>query len=74
VIRQEVAALKAAGKPVVASFSSVAASGGYYIAMEADEIWASPTTITGSIGVFGMVPTFERTLSKLGVSTDGVGT
>ena len=74
VIRQEVEALKAAGKPVVASFSSVAASGGYYIAMQADEIWASPTTITGSIGVFGMVPTFERTLGKLGVATDGVGT
>ncbi len=74
VIRQEVEALKAAGKPVVASFSSVAASGGYYIAMQADEIWASPTTITGSIGVFGMVPTFERTLTKVGVSSDGVGT
>ena len=74
VIRQEVAQLKAAGKPVVASFSSVAASGGYYIAMQADEIWASPTTITGSIGVFGMIPTFERTLSKVGVSSDGVGT
>jgi len=74
IIRQEVAALKAAGKPVIASFSSVAASGGYYIAMEADEIWASPTTITGSIGVFGMVPTFERTLGKLGVASDGVAT
>ncbi len=74
VIRQEVAALKAAGKPVVASFSSVAASGGYYIAMDADEIWAAPTTITGSIGVFGMVPTFERTLGKLGVASDGVAT
>lgn len=74
IIRQEVAALKAAGKPVVASFSSVAASGGYYIAMEADEIWANPTTITGSIGVFGLVPTFERTLGKVGVATDGVAT
>jgi protease-4 len=74
VIRQEVEALKAAGKPVVASFSSVAASGGYYIAMQADEIWAAPTTITGSIGVFGMIPTFERTLTKVGVSSDGVGT
>ncbi|MBS0395458.1 MAG: signal peptide peptidase SppA, partial [Proteobacteria bacterium] len=73
-IRQEVAALKAAGKPVVASFSSVAASGGYYIAMDADEIWAAPTTITGSIGVFGIVPTFERTLGKLGVASDGVAT
>jgi protease IV len=74
VIRQEVAALKAAGKPVVASFASVAASGGYYIAMDADEIWAEPTTITGSIGVFGIVPTFARTLGKLGVSSDGVAT
>jgi len=74
VIRQEVDALKAAGKPVVASFSSVAASGGYYIAMDADEIWASPTTITGSIGVFGLVPTFERAIGKVGVSSDGVAT
>ncbi len=74
VIRQEVAALKAAGKPVVASFSSVAASGGYYIAMESDEIWAEPTTITGSIGVFGIVPTFQKTLAKVGIATDGVAT
>ena len=74
VIRREVDALKAAGKPVIASMSSTAASGGYYIAMDADEIWANPATITGSIGVFGIVPTFERSLSKLGISTDGVGT
>jgi len=74
VIRQEVEAVKAAGKPVVASFSSVAASGGYYIAMDADEIWAEPTTITGSIGVFGIIPTFQKTLGKLGVGTDGVAT
>ncbi len=74
VIRREVAALKAAGKPVVASMSSTAASGGYYIAMDADEIWANPTTITGSIGVFGVFPTFEKTLGKLGISTDGIGT
>jgi protease-4 len=74
IIRQEVAALKAAGKPVVASFSSVAASGGYYIAMDADEIWAEPTTITGSIGVFGIVPTFQKTLAKVGVGSDGVQT
>jgi len=74
VIRQEIAALKAAGKPVVASFSSVAASGGYYIAMDADEIWATPTTITGSIGVFGLVPTFAKTLAKIGVASDGVAT
>ena len=74
VIREEVAALKAAGKPVVASFGSVAASGGYYIALDATEIWAEPTTITGSIGVFGIVPTFEKTLGKLGVASDGVAT
>ncbi len=73
-IRQEVAALQASGKPLVASFSSVAASGGYYIAMNADEIWSEPTTITGSIGVFGVVPTFDKTLSKVGVSSDGVAT
>ena len=54
--------------------SSLAASGGYYIAMDADEIWASPATLTGSIGVFAVFPTFERTLEKFGVSTDGVGT
>jgi protease-4 len=74
VIRREVAALKAAGKPVVASMSTVAASGGYYIAMDADRIYASPTTVTGSIGVFTVVPTFQRTLDKIGVTTDGFGT
>lgn len=74
VIRREVAALRAAGKPVVASMSSIAASGGYYIAMDADEIWASPATITGSIGVFLVFPTFEHTLGKLGLNVDGVGT
>lgn len=74
VIREEVAALKAAGKPVVASFGSVAASGGYYIALDSSEIWAEPTTITGSIGVFGIVPTFEKTLGKLGIASDGVAT
>ena len=73
-IRQEVAALKAAGKPVVASFSSVAASGGYYIAMESDRIFAEPTTITGSIGVFGLLPTFQKALGKLGIGSDGVAT
>ena len=74
VIRREVDALKAAGKPVIASMSSTAASGGYYIAMDADEVWANPATITGSIGVFGIVPTVDKTLNKLGVTTDGVGT
>jgi protease-4 len=74
VIRREIEAVRAAGKPVIASMSSTAASGGYYIAMDADEIWASPSTLTGSIGVFAVIPTFERTLSKLGVTTDGIGT
>lgn len=73
-IRREIDALRKAGKPVVASMSSLAASGGYYIAMDADEIWASPATLTGSIGVFAVYPTFQRTLEKLGVTTDGVGT
>jgi protease-4 len=74
VIRREVDALRKAGKPVVASMSSVAASGGYYIAMDADEIWASPATLTGSIGVFAVFPTVEHTLAKFGVTVDGVGT
>jgi len=74
VIFDEIAALKAAGKPVVASMSSVAASGGYYIAMQADEIWARDTTITGSIGVGALVPTIPRTLDRLGVHVDGFGT
>jgi protease-4 len=74
VIRREVEALKAVGKPVIASMSSTAASGGYYIAMNADEIWAAPTTLTGSIGVFAVLPTVERSLAKLGVHTDGFGT
>jgi protease-4 len=74
VIRREVAALRASGKPVVASMGTVAASGGYYIAMDADRIVAAPTTITGSIGVFAVIPTFQRTLGKIGVTSDGFGT
>lgn len=74
VIRREIDALRKAGKPVIASMSSTAASGGYYIAMDADEIWASPATLTGSIGVFAVFPTVERTLEKYGVTVDGVGT
>jgi protease-4 len=73
-ILREVQALRKAGKPVVASMSTYAASGGYYIAAAANEIFASPTTLTGSIGVFAVVPTFERTLEKLGVKVDGLGT
>jgi protease IV len=74
VIRREVAELRKSGKPVVASMSTVAASGGYYIAMDADKIVAAPTTITGSIGVFAVIPTFQRTLDKIGVTNDGFGT
>lgn len=74
VIRQELLELKKSGKPVVVSMGAVAASGGYWIAADADEIWASPATITGSIGIFGAIPTFERSLAALGVYRDGLGT
>jgi protease-4 len=74
IIRQEVELLKAAGKPVVASMGTYAASGGYWISAPANKIIASPSTITGSIGIFGMMMTFEDSLSKLGIYTDGVGT
>jgi protease IV len=73
-IYREVLALRAAGKPVIASMGELAASGGYYIAAGADEIIASASTITGSIGVFAVLPTLDRTLAKLGVQVDGVGT
>jgi protease IV len=73
-ILREVQALRKAGKPVVVSMSTYAASGGYYIAAAANQIFASPTTITGSIGVFSYIPTFERTLDKIGIKTDGIGT
>ena len=74
IIRQAVLEAKQQGLPVVVSMGSVAASGGYYIAAEADQIWATPGTITGSIGVFAAFPTFEQLLDKFGVHTDGVGT
>jgi protease-4 len=74
IVRQKVLEARAAGKPVVVSMGSVAASGGYWIASAADEIWATPTTITGSIGVFGAIPTFESLLGRAGIHTDGVGT
>ena len=73
-IYRELVALRGAGKPVVVSMSGYAASGGYYISAPADEIWASPATITGSIGIFAIIPTVDRTLGKVGVSVDGVGT
>lgn len=74
VIRAEIEATRAAGIPVFISMGSLAASGGYWIAAGGDQIWATPTTLTGSIGVFGAFPTFENTLASLGLTTDGVGT
>ena len=74
IIRAELAAFKDTGRPVVVSMGNVAASGGYWIATPADQIWASASTITGSIGIFGIYPTFENVFSKIGISTDGVGT
>jgi len=73
-INREILALKAAGKPVVVSMGHLAASGGYWISMNADVIYADPSTITGSIGVFGMLPNFTRSLDRIGIHTDGVGT
>lgn len=73
-IRRALVALKQAGKPVVVSMAGVAASGGYWVSMNADEIWAEPATITGSIGIFAIVPTFNEPLNRLGIHTDGVGT
>ncbi len=74
VIAHEIQALQAAGKKVVASMGSVAASAGYRISVVADRVIASPATVTGSIGVFGMFPTYQRSLEAVGVTTDGVGT
>jgi protease IV len=73
-ILREIELTKEAGKPVIVSMGNVAASGGYWISMAGDEIYASPTTLTGSIGIFGMIPTFQNTLAKVGIHTDGVGT
>lgn len=65
---------KKRGLPVVVSMGSVAASGGYWVATAGDRIFAEPTTITGSIGVFGVLPTFEASLAKIGITSDGVRT
>ena len=73
-IRQELELIQTIGKPVIVSMAGTAASGGYWIAATADEIWAAPTTITGSIGVFGILPTFEKSLAAIGVNYDGVET
>jgi protease-4 len=74
IIRQQMLYAGEKEKPVVVSMGAVAASGGYYIAADADEIWATPSTITGSIGVFAAFPTFEELLDRVGIHTDGVGT
>jgi len=73
-IRAALVQVQRAGKPVVVSMGGMAASGGYWISASADEIWASPATVTGSIGVVGVVPTFENALDGIGVGVDGVGT
>lgn len=73
-IRQELDLLQSSGKPLVVSMGGTAASGGYWISAMADEIWASPATVTGSIGIFGMIPTFEGSLASVGVYADGVST
>jgi protease-4 len=73
-IRRKLFEVRERGIPLVVSMGSVAASGGYWIAAEADEIWALPTTITGSIGAFSAFPTIEGVLDYLGVTVDGLGT
>lgn len=73
-IRQALLAARAKGLPVVVSMGSVAASGGYWIATAGDKIYAEPSTITGSIGVFGILPSFEGSLGKLGIGADGIKT
>jgi protease-4 len=74
VILRELEVFRESGRPVVVSMGSVAASGGYWIAMNADEIWASPSTLTGSIGVGATFLTFDRTLAEIGINVDGVST
>lgn len=73
-IRDEMQRIRNSGIPVFISMGSVTASGGYWMATASDEIWAMPTTITGSIGVFGAFPTLENSLQKIGLNTDGIST
>ena len=73
-IRQALLQAKQAGLPVVVSMGSVAASGGYWVSTAGDAIFAEPNTITGSIGIFAVFPTFENSLKRIGVTTDGVRT
>ena len=74
VILRELEVFQESGRPLVVSMGSVAASGGYWISMSANEIWASPTTLTGSIGIGATLPTFQRSLNRLGINVDGTGT
>jgi protease-4 len=74
IIRDAMAATRKQGIPIVISMGSVAASGGYWIATEADRVFAMPTTITGSIGVYAVIPTVEDSMAALGIYSDGVGT
>lgn len=75
IIRRKLESLRVSGVPVVVSMGSVAASGGYWISTASDEIWAQETTLTGSIGVFSLIPTIEKPLNEyLGINIDGVGT
>jgi protease-4 len=73
-IRQALLEAKRRGLPVVVSMGGIAASGGYWVATAGDTIFAEPNTITGSIGIFGIIPTFEKSLAKIGVTSDGVRT
>jgi len=73
-IRNALRRLHKTGKPIIVSMGGMAASGGYWIAAEADEIWTMPTTLTGSIGVFGVFPNVSESLASLGIHSDGVGT
>ena len=73
-VRRELEVTRAAGKPVVVSMGNVAASGGYWISTASDEIVADAATITGSIGVFALLPSFDKTLAKVGIHPGGVGT
>lgn len=73
-IRYEILDLKKQGKPLVVSMGSIAASGGYLISADSDEIWASPVSLTGSIGIFGAFPTFENSLASIGIQSDGIET
>ena len=74
IVRQQILYAREKDKPLIVSMGAIAASGGYYIAADATEIWATPATITGSIGVFAAFPTFEGLLQRMGIHTDGVGT